>query len=93
MIIFDFPCILLNILQIGFLWTTFIKRKTYVFQLACKNNLDERALELMEILLNPQIITLALKYATKLDKRRLAEKLTELLSKVSEETEDAAEKV
>ncbi|CAH1099771.1 unnamed protein product [Psylliodes chrysocephalus] len=81
-----------SMLQIPDIDKKFKENAIKTFALACKNNLDERALELMEILLNPQIITLALKYATKLDKRRLAEKLTELLSKVSEETEDAAEK-
>lgn len=58
------------------------------FQLACRNNLDERALELMEILSNPQIITLALKYATKLERKRLAEKLMNLAMAVSEENGD-----
>lgn len=50
--------------------------------------MDERALELMEILANPQILTLGLKYATKLDRRRLAEKLMILAQQISEESDD-----
>ncbi|KAJ8931896.1 hypothetical protein NQ314_015165 [Rhamnusium bicolor] len=57
-------------------------------KLACKNNLDQRALEVMEILANPQILTLGLKYASKLDKRRLVEKLMDLATKLADETDD-----
>ena len=39
----------------------------------------------MELVNNPQIVSLGLKYATRLNKRRLAEKLTELASKLQEE--------
>ncbi|KAF5308706.1 hypothetical protein FQR65_LT06067 [Abscondita terminalis] len=49
-----------------------------MFALACRNNLDQRALELIGMLANPQLLTLSIKYATKLNRRRLAEKLTEL---------------
>ncbi|KAF5273925.1 hypothetical protein FQA39_LY01040 [Lamprigera yunnana] len=48
------------------------------FALACRNNLDQRALELIGMLENPQLVALSIKYATKLNRRRLAEKLTEL---------------
>ncbi|KAK4875420.1 hypothetical protein RN001_011842 [Aquatica leii] len=48
------------------------------FALACRNNLDQRALELIGMLANPQLVTLSIKYASKLNRRRLAEKLTEL---------------
>lgn len=50
--------------------------------------MDERALELMEILANPQILALGLKYATKLERRRLAEKLMNLAQQISEENDD-----
>ncbi|CAG9836570.1 unnamed protein product [Diabrotica balteata] len=63
-----------------------------VFAIACKNNLEERALELMEILMNPQITTFALKLASKLNRRRLIEKLTDLLARLSEESNNADEK-
>lgn len=42
----------------------------------------------MEILANPQILTLGLKYASKLDKRRLVGKLMDLATKLSDEGED-----
>ncbi|XP_018571784.1 WD repeat and HMG-box DNA-binding protein 1 [Anoplophora glabripennis] len=58
------------------------------FALACKNDLEQRALEFMEILANPQILTLGLKYASKLDKRRLVGKLMDLATKLSDETDD-----
>ncbi|CAH0555298.1 unnamed protein product [Brassicogethes aeneus] len=53
------------------------------FALACKNNLDERAMEFMEIINNPQILTLGIKYASKLEKRRLVEKLMSLAQQIS----------
>nr|XP_023016671.1 WD repeat and HMG-box DNA-binding protein 1 [Leptinotarsa decemlineata] len=58
------------------------------FALACRNNLDERALEFMEVLSNPQLIALSLKYASKLDRRRLVEKLMDLATKIADDTED-----
>ncbi|XP_060519101.1 WD repeat and HMG-box DNA-binding protein 1 [Cylas formicarius] len=58
------------------------------FALACKNDLDQRAFEFMEIIGNPQILNLGLKYATRLDKRRLAEKLTELAAKLINEEDE-----
>nr|CAI5818265.1 unnamed protein product [Callosobruchus analis] len=58
------------------------------FALACRNNLDERAFELMEIISNPQVVTLGLKYASKLEKRRLVEKLMDLATRIADEGED-----
>ncbi|CAG9822131.1 unnamed protein product [Phaedon cochleariae] len=58
------------------------------FALACRNNLDERAFEFIETLSNPQLITLSLKYASKLDKKRLVEKLMDLATKIADETDD-----
>ncbi|KAF2895708.1 hypothetical protein ILUMI_10488 [Ignelater luminosus] len=54
------------------------------FALACRNDLDQRALELVEMIANPQLVTLATKYAMKLNRQRLAEKLTELASSLQE---------
>ncbi|XP_025835963.1 WD repeat and HMG-box DNA-binding protein 1-like [Agrilus planipennis] len=51
-----------------------------LFSLACQNNLDLRAFELMTMLNNPVLVTLAMKYATNADKKRLAEKLLSLAS-------------
>lgn len=42
----------------------------------------------MEILANPQIVTLGLKYATKLERKRLADKLMKLSRKIAEENDD-----
>lgn len=47
------------------------------FALACKSNLDDRAMELMQMLGNPQLLNLCVKYAGK-QNRRLAEKLMEI---------------
>ncbi|XP_057657701.1 WD repeat and HMG-box DNA-binding protein 1 [Diorhabda carinulata] len=80
-----------SMLQIPDIDKKFKETAVKTFALACKNNLDERALELMEIVLNPQIISLALKYASKLDKKRLAEKLTNLLTKITRESENSKE--
>ncbi|XP_030761821.1 WD repeat and HMG-box DNA-binding protein 1 isoform X2 [Sitophilus oryzae] len=55
------------------------------FALACKNDLDQRALEVIEIIGNAQILNLGLKYASKLNKRRLAEKLMELAGSLQAE--------
>ncbi|KAK9890820.1 hypothetical protein WA026_012163 [Henosepilachna vigintioctopunctata] len=58
------------------------------FALSCKTNLDQRALEVMEILANSQVLSLGIKYASRLDKKRLVEKLTELASQLSAEGEE-----
>ncbi|KAK9692495.1 Minichromosome loss protein, Mcl1, middle region [Popillia japonica] len=71
-----------KVLQVEDVDKKFVETGLKTFVLACKNNLDLRALELIEMLENPQILSLALKYAAKLDKRRMVEKLTELASKV-----------
>lgn len=55
------------------------------FALACKTNLDQRAQEIMEILANPTIINLGIKYASRLDKKRLVEKLTDLAARLVNE--------
>lgn len=47
--------------------------------------MEERALELIEMFENQQLLSLAIKYATRLDKRRLAEKLSILSAKDDEE--------
>lgn len=53
--------------------------------------MDQRAFEVMDILSNQQILNLALKYTTKLNKRRLAEKLMELASRLQEESHEDEE--
>lgn len=50
--------------------------------------MDHRALELMELLSNPHLLTLAIKYASKLDKKRLSEKLIELATKIKGDSND-----
>lgn len=52
------------------------------FALACRNDFDQRAIELMEILSNPQLIQLAVKYAGKLEKHRLVENLLDLVERL-----------
>lgn len=64
---------------IGNLWWCFVN-----WQLACKSNLDHRALELVQMLGNPQILNLAVKYASK-QNRRLAEKLLEIAPMIGDE--------
>ncbi|XP_050293758.1 WD repeat and HMG-box DNA-binding protein 1 [Anthonomus grandis grandis] len=61
-----------------------------LFALACKNDLDQRAFEFMQLINHQQILSLGLKYASKLKKRRLAEKLTELAERLQEEDQDEA---
>ncbi|RZC41194.1 WD repeat and HMG-box DNA-binding protein 1 [Asbolus verrucosus] len=58
------------------------------FALACRNNLDQRALELMEIIANPQLLNLSTKYAVKLNKKLLAEKLMEMAAKIMNEEDE-----
>ncbi|XP_044753645.1 WD repeat and HMG-box DNA-binding protein 1 isoform X1 [Coccinella septempunctata] len=60
------------------------------FALACKTNLDQRAQEVMEILANPGIINLAIKYASKLDKKRLVERLTDLVARLADQESETA---
>lgn len=60
----------------------------FCLQLACKNDLDQRALELIEMIANPQLITLATKYAVKLNRQRLAEKLNDLALSLQESESD-----
>ncbi|KAB0794930.1 hypothetical protein PPYR_11769 [Photinus pyralis] len=61
------------------------------FALACRNNLDQRALELVTMLSNPQLVTLATKYASKLNRRRLAEKLVEMASMLHDDGSNSNE--
>lgn len=56
-----------------------------MLQLACKNDLDQRGLEFMELLANPQLLNLGTKYAMRQNKRLLAEKLTQLAERMMEE--------
>ncbi|CAG9772524.1 unnamed protein product [Ceutorhynchus assimilis] len=62
-----------------------------IFALACKNDLDQRAFEFMQIISNQQILNLGLKYTTKLNKKRLADKLIELASRLQEDGQEEEE--
>lgn len=55
-----------------------------ILQLACKSSLDNRAIELVQMLGNSQILNLAIKYASK-QNRRLAEKLLEIAPSIGDE--------
>lgn len=57
------------------------------FALACKSNLDDRAIELLEMLRNEQLLNLCVKYAAK-QNRRLAEKLREIAPLCSSSSEN-----
>lgn len=59
-----------------------------LFALACKADFDQRGLEIMEILANVQIVNLGIKYASKLDKKKLVEKLNSLSAKILEDMEE-----
>lgn len=63
------------------------------FALACKNNLDQRALEFIQLLENEELLMLAMKYVSKMNKGRLAEKLMEVASKlkIGEDEDSIAE--
>lgn len=50
--------------------------------------MDQRAFELMQLLSNQPVLNLALKYTSKLNKKRLSEKLMELASRLEEENEE-----
>lgn len=48
--------------------------------MACKTEHDERALELLSLINSVQLTNLALKYASRLNRRRLVDRLSELLN-------------
>ncbi|CAG9796474.1 unnamed protein product [Diatraea saccharalis] len=49
-----------------------------LFALACRSEIEQRALELMELLKDERLLPLAAKYASRLGRMHLAEKLTDL---------------
>lgn len=49
-----------------------------LFALACRSEIEQRALELMELLKDDRLLPLAAKYASRLGRMHLAEKLTNL---------------
>ena len=62
------------------------------FQLACRNNVEFRALELCQQIASPQVIELAIKYAARNNKMALANKLESIgekedLQKLDQEKE------
>jgi chromosome transmission fidelity protein 4 len=77
-------------LQVGDVDSRFTETGLKTFALACKNDLDQRAVELMEIVAKPHLLNLCTKYAMKLHKKLLAEKLMELAAKLTNEDDDAA---
>lgn len=59
-----------------------------IFQLACRSGLEHRALELSGLMPSQQVVQLAVKYATKLGKRQLAERLTDEGTQHTDDFED-----
>ncbi|XP_066141426.1 WD repeat and HMG-box DNA-binding protein 1 isoform X1 [Euwallacea fornicatus] len=62
-----------------------------LFALSCKNDLDQRAFELMQILGNQQVLNLALKYSSKVNRKRLSEKLIELGERLRQQNDEDEE--
>ncbi|KAL9914329.1 LOW QUALITY PROTEIN: WD repeat and HMG-box DNA-binding protein 1-like [Glossina fuscipes fuscipes] len=58
-----------------------------LFALACRGEVETRAKELIETIACPDLLMLAVKYATKLGRIHLADRLTELLPQLEEEQE------
>lgn len=56
-------------------------------QLACRSEIEQRALELMELLKDDRLLPLAAKYASRLGRMHLAEKLTNLAESWEKETD------
>lgn len=50
----------------------------YNIQLACRSEMEARAKELIEMIASPALLPLAIKYASKLGRIHLAEKLSEM---------------
>uniref|UniRef100_A0A1A9WIP5 Uncharacterized protein n=1 Tax=Glossina brevipalpis TaxID=37001 RepID=A0A1A9WIP5_9MUSC len=59
-----------------------------LFALACRGEVEMRAKELIETIACPDLLMLAVKYATKLGRMHLADRLTELLPQLEEEQEN-----
>lgn len=55
-----------------------------LFSLACRSEMEARAKELIEMIASPSLLPLAIKYASKLGRMHLAEKLGELLPQFEE---------
>lgn len=58
-----------------------------LFALACRSEIEQRALELMELLKDDRLLPLAAKYASRLGRMHLAEKLTNLAESWEKETD------
>ncbi|CAG9135627.1 unnamed protein product [Plutella xylostella] len=58
-----------------------------LFALACRSEIEQRALELMELLRDDRLLPLAAKYASRLGRMHLAEKLTDLSETWERETD------
>lgn len=50
--------------------------------------MDDRAFELLEMLDSPQLVNIALKYANKLGRSRLVDKLSDLIKKLQGDSEN-----
>lgn len=59
----------------------------FYFQLACRSEVEQRALELMELLKDDRLLPLAAKYASRLGRMHLADKLTNLADTWEKEAE------
>lgn len=72
------------------------KKKTFFFfqiyffppKIACRSEYEPRAKELIEMIALPSLLTLATKYASKLGRIHLAEKLGELLPQFEEQEKE-----
>lgn len=53
--------------------------------MACRTEMETRAKELIEMIASPQLLPHAVKYASKIGRMHLAEKLSELLPQLEEE--------
>lgn len=59
-----------------------------LFSFACRSEMEARAKELIEMLASPSLLPLAIKYASKLGRMHLAEKLGELLPQFEEKEKE-----
>lgn len=59
-----------------------------LFSLACRSEMEARAKELIEMIASPSLLPLAIKYASKLGRMHLSEKLGELLPQFEEKAKE-----
>lgn len=59
--------------------------------MACKSGHDMRALELCKLIKSEQLLNLALKYTVRIGNNSLAEKITEVIEKETNEDDESPE--